>query len=88
MFPRDFNLVCIPAQSSKAAGGQKLRWSDIVDKDLKQCGLVKTWQDRAKNREEWRITYHKMGCKLKIIRMVEKNEKIRGKCSKKNHRYR
>ena len=34
-------LVCAPAQGSRATGGQKLRWRDIVDKDLKHLWVAK-----------------------------------------------
>ena len=39
---------------SKRCGGQKHRWHDVVNNDLKAIGLVSGWRSKAKNRIEWR----------------------------------
>ena len=33
-------------------GGQKLRWNDLLSRDLRQCGIEPDWQECALNRSE------------------------------------
>ena len=35
-------------------GGQKSRWNDLVQRDLRQCGLEDSWRVAAQNRNGWR----------------------------------
>ena len=51
--PRDL-LVCKPDGGRRAAGGQKLRWNDVVLKDLKVCGIQDNWFELAQDRDSWR----------------------------------
>ena len=46
-------LVCAPAGGSRAAGGQKYRWNDLVVKDLKRCGMDEDWRVVAQDRRAW-----------------------------------
>ena len=39
-------LVCAPEHGKQTAGGQHLRWSDIVTRDLKRYGLKKIGERR------------------------------------------
>ena len=47
-------LVCAPAFGKRHPGGQKLRWNDLLSRDLRQCGIEPDWQECALNRSEWR----------------------------------
>ena len=47
-------LVCKPDGGRWAAGRQKLRWNDVVSKDLKLCGIHDNWLELAQNRDSWR----------------------------------
>ena len=46
-------LVCRPETGKCTAGGQKLRWADIVTKDLKRYKIDKDWRKIAQDRDEW-----------------------------------
>ena len=43
-------LVCKPEGGKRTAGGQKLRWADVVSKDLKGCKVDKDWREIAQDR--------------------------------------
>ena len=45
-------LVCRPETGKRTAGGQKLRWADIVTKDLKRCKIDKDWRNIAQDWDE------------------------------------
>ena len=47
-------VVCSLMKGSRADGGPKARWNDIVVRDLKLCGLADDWHILAQNRNEWR----------------------------------
>ena len=47
-------LVCAPVSGSRAVGGQKYRWNDLVSKDLAKCGMSSDWRERAQSRDAWR----------------------------------
>ena len=47
-------LVCAPEHGKRSVGGQRLRWSDVVNRDLKRCGLERCWRERALDRDSWR----------------------------------
>ena len=47
-------LVSAPYGGSRAVGGQKSRWNDLVQRDLRQCGLEDSWRVAAQNRNGWR----------------------------------
>ena len=47
-------LVCAPEHGKRTAGGQRLRWSDVVTRGLKRCGLKESWRERAHDRDSWR----------------------------------
>ena len=38
----------------KTQGGQKLRWNDVIGKDLEELNMLQTWKQKALNRNEWR----------------------------------
>lgn len=37
-------MVCRPGGEKRAAGGQKLRWNDVVAHDLKKCKMASEWR--------------------------------------------
>ena len=47
-------LVCAPELGKQTAGGQHIRWSDGVTKDLKRCGLKEGWRERAHDCDSWK----------------------------------
>ena len=47
-------LVCAPEYGKRTAGGKRLRWSDVVTRGLKRCGLKESWRERAHYRDSWR----------------------------------
>ena len=47
-------LVCAPVGGSRAVGGQKYRWNDLVTRDLTKCGMLADWRERAQSRDAWR----------------------------------
>ena len=47
-------LVCCPLGGKRSVGGQKMRWCDVIMKDLKKCNLVPDWRDAAHDRDVWR----------------------------------
>ena len=46
-------LVCTLPEGCRRAGGQKLRWNDLVSRDLQKCGLSDDWRDMALDRAAW-----------------------------------
>ena len=46
-------LVCKFAGDKRAVGGQKLRWVDVVMRDLKKCKLDHKWMHVAQDRDKW-----------------------------------
>ena len=47
-------LVCCPLGGKRSVGGQKMRWCDVIVRDLKRCDLVPDWRDTAHDRDVWR----------------------------------
>ena len=47
-------LVCKFEGGKRSVGGQKLRWVDIVMRDLKKCKINKEWMHIAQHRAKWR----------------------------------
>ena len=47
-------LVCAPVGGGRTASGQKCRWNDLVQRDLRKCGLVRNWCELALDRSAWR----------------------------------
>ena len=47
-------LVCAPEHGKRTAGGQRLRWSDVVTRDLQRCCLKEGWRERAHDCDSWR----------------------------------
>ena len=47
-------LVCATEHGKRSAGGQRLRWSDVVTRDLTRCGLDQCWREKALERDSWR----------------------------------
>ena len=47
-------IVCAPVHGRRRPGGQKLRWCNVLQSDLKKCQLETNWLDCAQNRSEWR----------------------------------
>ena len=47
-------LVCAPAHGRRSTGGQKLRWNDLVLRDLQSCNLDGEWRALTQDRSEWR----------------------------------
>ena len=45
--------VCVYIGGSRTAGGQKLRWNDMVLWDLRSCALDDNWRDMAQNHPLW-----------------------------------
>ena len=46
-------LVCTLPEMRRRAGGQKLRWNDLVSRDLQKCGLSDVWRNLARDSEVW-----------------------------------
>ena len=46
--------MCACVHGKQTAGGQRLRWSDVVTRDLKHCGLAEGWRERAHDGDTWR----------------------------------
>ena len=66
-------LVSVPYGGSWAVGVQKSRWNDLVQRDLRKCGLEDSWRVAARNRNGWRSVV-----KTRIEdcnRLVEEEEK-------------
>ena len=38
----------------RTQGGQKLRWNDVISKDLEELNMFQRWKQKALNRNEWR----------------------------------
>ena len=53
-------LVGKPEGGKRTAGGQKLRWADVVSKDLKGCKVYKDWREIAQNHSGWTAVVDKM----------------------------
>ena len=68
-------LVCAPVADKHQAGGQKVRWNELVQRDLKLCGLESDWRDSVQDRLGWRSEV-KM-CVEDLNRQVELKEKKR-----------
>ena len=47
-------LVCASPQGRRSVGGQRMRWNDLVLRDLRNCNLVGVWRILAEDRNEWR----------------------------------
>ena len=47
-------LVSALVGGKRAPGGQKLRWNDLVTRDLRACGMLDSWRELAQDRDEWR----------------------------------
>ena len=43
-------MVCCPEGGKRMPGGQKLRWNDVVSKDLKKGEILSDWRQIAKDR--------------------------------------
>ena len=46
-------LVCTLPEGGRKPGGQKLRWNDLISRDLKRCGLSVDWRNQALNHKKW-----------------------------------
>ena len=57
-------LVCRPDGGNQAVGGQKLRWNDVVSKDLKLCGIYNNWFELAQDHDSWRCNINAIMCEL------------------------
>ena len=58
-------LVSKICGGKRSQGGQKHRWHDVVNNDLKAIGLVSGWRSKAKNRIEWRKSINTLIIDLK-----------------------
>ena len=47
-------LMCAPPHGRRSAGGQKLRWNDLVSRDLQSCSLDGEWRALTQDQSEWR----------------------------------
>ena len=47
-------LVCHPQGEKCSAGGQKMRWHDVVKRDLKKCNRTPVWHDKTNEGDVWR----------------------------------
>ena len=76
-------LVCAPVSGKRHAGGQKLRWNDLLVRDLRQCGMETNWRECALSRPEWRCLV-KQGVR-DLNNQEEQEEKRRKDFRKKRH---
>ena len=68
-------LVCRLEAGKRAVGGQKMRWADIVTKDLKRCKIDKDWREMVQDRDEWNAVIETRVGKLNDE--AEEQEKVR-----------
>ena len=47
-------LVCASPQGRRSVEGQKMRWNDLILKDLRTCNLDGVLRILAEDRNEWR----------------------------------
>ena len=59
-------MVCRLETGKRIAEGQKLRWADIVTKDLKRCKIDKDWRKIAQDRDEWNAIIENRAIKLNM----------------------
>ena len=64
-------LVSAPAGGSRAVGGQKLRWNDLISRDLRESGISDTWYNQAQDRTTW----HSM-CRTKLEDVNKQRENV------------
>ena len=68
-------LACRPAGGSRRAGGQKLRWAEIVARDLKECGAGSDWRGRVSDRREWRALVQDWSATVNAVREAAEKAK-------------
>ena len=66
-------LVSKICGGKRCQGGQKHKWHDVVNNDLKAIGSVSGWRSKAKNRIEWRKSINTLIIDLNLNK--EKSEK-------------
>ena len=76
-------LVSAPYGGSRAVGGQKSRWNDLVQRDLRQCGLEDSWRVAAQNRNGWRSV---VKSRIEDCNRLAKEEEKRSKDEQKRRR--
>ena len=42
------------ADGKRSQGGQKQRWHDVINSDLKSLNLISNWRTKANDRKKWR----------------------------------
>ncbi|XP_062498912.1 uncharacterized protein LOC134176248 [Corticium candelabrum] len=47
-------FVCASTQGRRSVGGQRMRWNDLVLRDLRNCNLDGVWRILSEDRNEWR----------------------------------
>ena len=61
---------------SRAVGGQKLRWNDLISRDLRESGITDSWYNQAQDRTTWRsICRSKLEDVSRQREIVEKERK-------------
>ena len=47
-------IVSAPAGGRRAVGGQKLRWDNLISRNLRERGISDTWYYQVQDRTTWR----------------------------------
>ena len=47
-------LLCASPQGRRSVGGQRMRWNDLVLRNLRNCNCDGVWRILAEDRNEWR----------------------------------
>ena len=76
-------LVCAPVSGKRHPGGQKLRWNDLLLRDLRRCGMESDWRECASNRPEWRCSVKQS---VRALNNLEEQEEKRRKDFRKRRR--
>ena len=74
-------LVSAMVGGQQAPGGQKLRWNDLVSRDLRACVLTENWLELSHNRGEWCRRVKE--AEVEVNRIAESDEKTRKDTQKK-----
>ena len=73
-------LVSKIADGKRSQGGQKQRWHDVINSDLKSLNLISNWRTKANDRKKWR---KKLDSLLKNLNQTkEQIEKDKKDCKK------
>ena len=67
-------LVCTLPEGRRRAGGQKLRWNDLVSRDLQKCGLSDDWRDMALDHVAWQHVVRELTARVNEEDELKENQ--------------